>query len=600
MKKNINKAVMAIILSVSLCGCGLGTAKEASSSSTAKADEAADFWSDVAVPQKQNEAKVQPEADSTTEACEEESADAYYFDGATGDAAPAPAAESFSFDNSLSAQQYKGTRQMGGAPGHGYDEFWGPAYPETDWNTEEYSHIDENGWKSTATSPLSTFAADVDTASYANLRRMIYNGERIPEDAVRIEEMINYFSYDYPEPRRGEPFSVTTELANCPWNSDTRLMLVGLKSKDVDMRERADSNLVFLLDVSGSMDSPDKLPLLQRSIRMLCEELSPRDRVSIVTYASGDTVVLEGVSGREKNRISNAIEDLFAGGGTNGSAGINTAYELAEKYYIKGGNNRIILATDGDLNIGITDEGSLARLAEEKAKDGVFLSVLGFGTGNLSVANMQALAEHGNGNYNYIDSIYEARKVLIDQMGGTLFTVAKDVKIQVDFNPEYIKGYRLIGYETRTMAAEDFADDTKDGGEIGAGHCVTALYEIAGKDSDQDIPGEAKSRYTETKTKTSIFDNTGEFLTVSIRYKEPEGSRSELLEYPVDSRSISKNMSDNMKWASGVAMVGMILRNSPYAKDCEMDDVIAEMGRINGVRSDLYREEFLDMFRYYG
>ncbi|MBQ7371517.1 MAG: von Willebrand factor type A domain-containing protein, partial [Blautia sp.] len=354
-----------------------------------------------------------------------------------------------------------------------------------DWNTEEYSYQEENSWMSVKTSPFSTFAADVDTASYANLRRMILRGQEIPADAVRIEEMINYFSYDYAKPQGDEPFSVTTEIAPCPWNADTELLLIGLQAKKMEQEERPASNLVFLIDVSGSMGDPDKLPLVQRSIHLLAENLGPKDRISIVTYADGDEVVLEGVSGEKQAEISAAMEDLMAGGGTNGSAGIQTAYEIAEKFFIPGGNNRIILATDGDLNIGITDEGSLTHLIKEKAKSGVFLSVLGFGFGNLSDTNMEALADNGNGNYSYIDSVSEARKVLIDEMGATLFTVAKDVKLQVEFNPERIKGYRLIGYENRTMAAEDFSDDSKDGGEIGAGHRVTALYEIAKTDSAQ-------------------------------------------------------------------------------------------------------------------
>ena len=385
------------------------------------------------------------------------------------------------------------------------------------WNTEEYKYLAENTWMNVKTSPFSTFAADVDTASYANVRRMLTRNQEVPVDAVRIEEMINYFHYDYKAPTNGDPFSVTTEMAPCPWNENSRLLMVGLSAPELDTSERVNSNLVFLIDVSGSMDGEDRLGLVQRSFKLLCEELQPGDRVSIVTYASGDKIVLEGATGDEKAKICDAIEDLFAGGGTNGGAGIQSAYKLAEQYFIEGGNNRVILATDGDLNIGITDEGGLTRLIEEEAKSGVFLSVLGFGWGNISDTRMEALADHGNGNYSYIDSIAEARKVLIEEMGSTLFTVAKDVKLQVEFNPALVKGYRLIGYENRTMAAEDFANDAKDGGEIGAGHQVTALYEVALIDSKQEIP-EVASRYGEDGTLATGSLN-GEYLTVNVRYK---------------------------------------------------------------------------------
>ena len=492
------------------------------------------------------------------------------------------------------------------AKGYGDDE---SVYP--DWNTEEYSYQEENPWMSVKTSPFSTFAADVDTASYANLRRMILRGERIPADAVRIEEMINYFSYDYPEPQEGEPFSVTTELAPCPWNKATKLLLIGLKAKKLEESERPASNLVFLVDVSGSMDEYNKLPLVQQSMHLLTENLGPDDRISIVTYADGDEVVLEGVSGENRAKISAAMEDLMAGGGTNGSAGIQTAYEIAEKNFIPGGNNRIILATDGDLNIGITDEGSLTRLIQEKAKSGVYLSVLGFGTGNISDTNMEALADHGNGNYSYIDSVAEARKVLIEEMGQTLYTVAKDVKLQVEFNPEKIKGYRLIGYENRTMAAEDFADDTKDGGEIGAGHRVTALYEIADINSDQEIP-EVASRYGNSgKTEdavqpeeenmdedmTEIPVTQDEMLAVNIRCKDPDGEESRLLTYPVESSQEAETMSENLSWAAGVAQAGMLLKDSKYSGTSGYEEIIERLQTLDSSATDDYRQEFLYLLK---
>ena len=469
--------------------------------------------------------------------------------------------------------------------------------PMLEWNTEEYNYVAENSWRNVKTSPFSTFAADVDTASYANVRRMLTRGQEVPVDAVRLEEMINYFHYDYPQPKAGEPFSVTTEMAPCPWNENSRLLLVGLSAKELDTGGRPASNLVFLIDVSGSMDGADRLGLVQRSFKLLCEELQPGDRVSIVTYASSDKVVLDGATGEDRAKICEAIEDLFASGGTNGSAGIQTAYELAEKYFIEGGNNRVILATDGDLNIGVTDQGSLTRLIEEKAKSGVFLSVLGFGWGNLSDARMEALADHGNGNYSYIDSISEARKVLIEEMGGTLFTVAKDVKLQVEFHPEMVKGYRLIGYENRTMVAEDFADDTKDGGEIGAGHQVTALYEVALKGSKQEIP-EVESRYgsREGVEDAGFTAASKEYLAVNVRYKEPDGDESKLLVYPVGEESYCEQMSDNLSWAAGVAQAGMLLKKSEFAGTSEMKSVLERMARTDAAGSDEYRKEFLYLF----
>ena len=464
---------------------------------------------------------------------------------------------------------------------------------EIQWNTEEYKYIDENGWKVVSVSPFSTFAADVDTASYANLRRMINEGYTIPADAVRVEELINYFKYDYTAPTGSDPFSITTELAPCPWNDKTQLLLVGIKAKDIDMSQRKPSNLVFLVDVSGSMNGADRLGLVQDSFKMLTDELDENDRISLVTYASGDRVVFEGLSGANKKEITQKVEDLFASGGTNGSAGIQTAYEIAERYFIEGGNNRIILATDGDLNIGVTDTGSLTRLVQEKAKNGVELSVLGFGRGNISDERMEALADNGNGNYNYIDSINEAKKVLVDEMGGTLFTVAKDVKFQLEFNPATVKGYRQIGYENRAMAAEDFADDTKDGGEIGAGHNVTVLYEIALLGSEQELP-EIDSKYS----RVTVDDNaTGDYLTVNIRYKAPNGDTSTLIEKAVDGSVFSEKMSENMSWAAGVAQAGMLIRKSEYAGTSNMDDVIERLSELECTREDDYRKEFCELMK---
>lgn len=451
-------------------------------------------------------------------------------------------------------------------------------------DTEEYHALAENPFQSAQSSPLSTFAADVDTASYANVRRMILNGEEVDPGAVRIEEMVNYFHYDYPAPEGEEPFSVTTGLYPCPWNGDTMLLRIGLQAKEADWAELPAANLVFLVDVSGSMYSPDKLPLVKRAFSMLCEHLRPQDRVSVVTYADGDRVVLDGVSGGEPLAIQTAIEELQAGGSTNGGAGLRRAYELAREHFIDGGNNRVILATDGDLNVGLTSESELVELIEEEKESGVFLSVMGFGTGNLKDNKMEALADHGNGNYAYIDTALEARRVLVEEMGGTLFTVAKDVKLQVEFNPGMVKGYRLIGYENRIMAAEDFADDTKDGGELGAGHRVTALYEVAGVDSAMEIPG------VELKYQESQDTGSGEWCTVSVRYKHPEGSESRLLSVSVEGEA--EALDGDAAFAACVAQVGMLLRDSEYAGTASYAGVLEQLEDIPGVGDDPYREEF--------
>ena len=462
-----------------------------------------------------------------------------------------------------------------------------------DFNTEEYSAITENSFKSTVTDPLSTFSADVDTACYSNLRRMIREGSEIPQDSVRIEEMINYFHYNYPEPNGNEPFSVTTELADCPLNSDTKLMMIGMKAKDIDMSERKPMNLVFLIDVSGSMYSYDKLPLVQKSFSMLTEELNANDRISIVTYAGEDSVVLEGASGSEGLRIREAIDSLEAGGATAGAAGINTAYDIAAKYFINGGNNRIILATDGDLNVGISSEAELKRLVESKRDKGIFLSVLGFGTGNIKDNKMETLADNGNGNYSYIDSEIEAKRVLVEEMGGTLVTVAKDVKFQVEFNPAYIKGYRLIGYENRQLAAEDFNDDTKDAGEIGAGHTVTVLYEIADINSKMDFSS-SDLKYGDSSAKGT---ENGEFCTVSVRYKEPDGDTSKLLAYPVTESSRKAEMSDDLRFASSVAAFGLILRNSSNKGTANKNLVLSLIPE--STRNDAYKQEFAELVNAY-
>ncbi|MCI7444304.1 MAG: VWA domain-containing protein [Clostridium sp.] len=465
------------------------------------------------------------------------------------------------------------------------------SYSTENFNTEEYNTIEENGYKSVLNNPISTFSVDVDTASYSNVRRMINNGLEVEKDAVRIEEMINYFKYDYDEPKGDLPFSINTELSDCPWNENTKLLSIGLKAKDIDYNSLPKSNLVFLIDVSGSMYSEDKLPLVQRAFLMLTENLREEDRISIVTYASGDAVVLEGASGSEKIKITDSINSLIAGGSTAGSKGIETAYKIAEKYFIKGGNNRVILATDGDLNVGITSEGDLKRLIEEKKKSGIHLSVLGFGSGNIKDNKMEALADNGDGNYNYIDSALEAKKVLIEEMGGTLFTVAKDVKLQLEFNPSQVKGYRLVGYENRLLNTEDFDDDTKDAGDIGAGHRVTALYEIALKDSKQEIP-ETDLKYQETTTNES-----DELVTINLRYKKPDENKSNLESKTLSLKDYNSKMSDNLEFSSSVAEFGMLLRDSKYKGNSSYEGIYNKLSNKKYIEEDEYKKEFLELVK---
>lgn len=451
---------------------------------------------------------------------------------------------------------------------------------------EEYNSYAENGFAAVSKEPLSTFSADVDTASYSNLRRMINEGYIYDEDAIRVEEMLNYFNYDYEGPTGREPFGVNVEIGKCPWNPNTSLMMVGMQTKDIDFSEGPNSNLVFLLDVSGSMNDPDKLPLMQQAFCMLAENLTRKDRVSIVVYAGEDAVILEGAKGNETNRIIEKITSLEAGGSTAGSAGIQAAYELAERYFIKGGNNRVILATDGDLNVGLTTEYELTELITKKRDSGIYLSVLGFGTGNIKDNNMEALADNGNGNYAYIDSVYEAKKVLVDELGANMVTVAKDVKFQVEFNPEQIKGYRLIGYENRVLAAEDFEDDAKDAGEIGAGHSVTALYELVPVSSNMELDEKVTgSRYTSVDEKYK-----DELLTIKVRYKEPDKEESKLLTYPITTRAYTNKTSDDWKFVSCIAEFAMILKDSPYLEQGSMNNLRKRLNRLE--YNDGYKKEF--------
>ncbi|MFA5624588.1 MAG: von Willebrand factor type A domain-containing protein [Bradymonadales bacterium] len=460
-----------------------------------------------------------------------------------------------------------------------------------DFNTAEFSDFDPNRFMSVAANPLSTFGADVDTASYSIFRRMVNEGSIREVGVFRSEEMINYFRYDYPQPREGEPFSVTAELAPCPWNKDTGLLLLGLATKTLPANQRPDSNLVFLLDVSGSMLSNDKLPLLKKALLLLVDQMGPRDRISIVTYASTQRLVLEAASYEDKKKIAAALEALEAGGFTAGDKGIQMAYAAAEKHFIKGGNNRIILGTDGDLNVGVTSESELKALVEEKRKSGVFLSVLGFGIDNVKDNKMETLANHGNGSYHYIDTIGEARKVLVDEMSQTMFVAAKDVKFQAEFNPSKIKGYRLIGYETRKLNAEDFADDKKDAGEVGAGHQVTVLYEIVEKGSAYPI-AEVETKYQKKEAIPS-----DELLTLNIRYKAPDGETSKLLTYPLDESIRKPTMSENLSFASAVAQIAMIVNKSPFVGTASLDSVIEQLSAHTKLQKDEDKLEFLALVR---
>jgi len=396
------------------------------------------------------------------------------------------------------------------------DSFSYQSHP--DWNTEEYGRIYENRFLLALQNPLSTFSIDVDTASYSNIRRFINSNQFPYKDAVRIEEMINYFSYDYPQPKKDHPFSITTEISTCPWNDSHRLVHIGLQGEKLETKKLPPSNLVFLLDVSGSMSSANKLPLLQKAFRLLVNELGPRDRVSIVVYAGAAGLVLPSTEASQTETIVSAIERLKAGGSTAGGAGIKLAYKVAQQNFIQEGNNRIILATDGDFNVGVSSTSELVRMIEDYRKKGIFLTILGFGMGNYKDGRMEQLANKGNGNYFYIDNLLEAKKVFVNDMRGTLFTIAKDVKLQLEFNPAKVKAYRLIGYENRMLQKEDFADDTKDAGELGAGHTVTALYEIIPFGSTEEIPGVDDLKYQDNKISRKAFKNK-EILTLKLRYK---------------------------------------------------------------------------------
>lgn len=458
---------------------------------------------------------------------------------------------------------------------------------------ERYAQINENPFLETVQAPLSTFSIDVDTAAYSNVRRFIKDGQLPPKDAVRIEEMVNYFDYNYPQPLGDVPFSVNTETASCPWNSKHRLALIGLQGKKVSLDNTPPSNLVFLIDVSGSMNDEKKLPLVKQGLKILVNQLKPSDRVALAVYAGTSGLVLPSTPGSRKNEILNAVDRLEAGGSTNGGQGIQLAYQVAKENFIANGNNRVILATDGDFNVGLTGDGELVNMIESKRKSGIFLSVFGFGSGNLNDSMMEKLADKGNGNYAYIDSQEEARKALGEQVAGTLYTIAKDVKIQVEFNPAKVAGYRLLGYENRILANKDFDDDRKDAGEIGAGHTVTAIYEIVPAGEKVENDG-IELKYSKVQPSDTRFNS--ELLTVKLRYKEPAGSQSKLLTMGLmDGGQDISGASENLKFAASVAQFGLLLRDSRYKGSASVDSVISLANAANSHDLNGYRGEFINL-----
>ncbi len=467
-------------------------------------------------------------------------------------------------------------------------------------NNEDYEGVQENIFHDATSSPLSTFSIDVDAASYSNVRRFINNGQRPPKDAVRIEEMINYFDYNYEGPGDEHPFAIHTEISSAPWNAEHRLVKIGLQGKKVDQEELPASNLVFLIDVSGSMDAANKLPLVITSMKMLVEQLRSKDRVSIVVYAGAAGIVLDPTPGDNKKKILRALDQLQAGGSTAGGQGIRLAYALAKENFRPRGNNRVILCTDGDFNVGASSNEEMEKLIEEKREDGIFLTVLGYGMGNYKDSKLEILSDKGNGNYAYIDNITEAQKVLVTEFGGTMFTIAKDVKLQVEFNPAKVSAYRLIGYENRMLKSEDFNNDKKDAGELGSGHTVTALYEI--------IPVGVKSEFFnvdalkyQTPSPATDGQYADELLTVKFRYKKPDGDKSLLIVHPlVDSNIALAKASDNFRWAASVAAFGMLLRESEYVKHYSFEEVIKLAQGARGEDEEGYRAEFVKMAKAFG
>ena len=468
-----------------------------------------------------------------------------------------------------------------------------PAYSYDGEKNEEYSSFVENRFKDAKSDPLSTFSLDVDVASYSNVRRMINQGQKPLKDAVRVEQFINYFSYEYPNPSGDHPIAILTESQPCPWNKETLLVRIGVKAKEVPSANLPASNFVFLIDVSGSMNSANRLPLVKSSLKLLTNNLRAKDRVSIVVYAGAAGEALPSTSGADKQKIIEALDALEAGGSTAGGAGIELAYKVAQKNFINNGNNRIILCTDGDFNVGVSSEKGLERLIEEKRKTGVYLSVLGYGMGNYKDAKLQVLSQKGNGNHAYIDNIQEANRILVQEFGSTMYAVAKDVKMQVEFNPAYVSAYRLVGYESRLLNKEDFNDDTKDAGELGAGHTVTAFYEIIPAGVKNPYGGVDELKYqTSTSTSETAGLKNNEMMTVKLRYKPLDSDSSIKMEIPVMVSDKNKTPSADYNFASAVAMFGQLLRNSDFKGASTYDEVVALARKGFGDDPQGYRHEF--------
>ena len=500
----------------------------------------------------------------------------------------------------MSSKSTDGVYQKEGIkdPGTEDEKYSQKNYDSTVFNTEEYESIIENRFLTATENPLSTFSIDVDGSSYSNVRRYLQQGKLPPSGAVRIEELINYFHYDYPQPVGDNPFSINTEIGECAWNPAHKLVMIGLQGKKIPVENLPASNLVFLIDVSGSMMEPEKLPLVQRSLSLLVDQLREQDRVSLVVYAGNAGLVMPSTSGIEKKKIKDAIERLEAGGSTAGGAGIQLAYNVAEQHFVKGGNNRVILCTDGDFNVGPSSDADLIDMIEKEKKSGVFLTVLGFGMGNYKDSKMEKLADKGNGNHAYIDNENEARKVLVNEFGGTLFTIAKDVKLQIEFNPAIVQAYRLIGYENRMLNKEDFNNDNKDAGELGSGHTVTAIYEIITVGVKNEFPETVDPLKYQKKMKP-VYSTTGnEMMNIKFRYKTPDGEKSKLIEHaliyhPQDVHETSLNF----RFVSAVAQFGMLLRNSAFRQQSTFDRAYAMAKNSLGKDSEGYRTELLGLIR---
>ena len=572
MKKKMVIWLLTLAMAVStVAGCG-------SSNETAPASDTA-ATVDYAASESYDDVEYEPAAESPAEAPATSEQSASKKSGMRNDS-------TLSFNSAATAESetwYDNTYDYKG-------------YDISDASGEDYTVNEEYGFFNVVESPLSTFAADVDTASYSHMRRFVNEGYGLydfPAGSIRAEELINYFNYDYAAPKNGDRFGVDAQVSDCPWNKNNKLMILGVNTKELKEKNRPDSNIVFLLDVSGSMSSANKLPLLKDAMELLADNLTENDRVSIVTYASGTDVIIDGVSGDQTNKINRAFEKLKAGGSTNGEGGIELAYEIAQENFIKGGNNRVILATDGDFNVGKCKGDELKELISEKKDTGVFLSVLGFGMGNYSDTTAETLADAGNGNYAYIDSIKEAKKVLVDEMSSTLYTVAKDTKLQVEFNPALVKEYRLIGYENRALAAQDFTDDTKDGGELGAGHQVTAVYEIRLADS--------KDANSDLKYQDNVISDKGwskdEWCTLSIAFKDPDKNESQYMEFPIGADNYTAKPSEDFMFATSVAEYAMALTDSEYLVDMTREEAIDQA--IKNVKKidpdDEYKQEFLEL-----